>query len=38
MGARRMLAMVQGLSKDDLVIALISGGGSALLSLPAEGR
>ena len=36
-GARRMLAMVQGLSKDDLVIALISGGGSALLSLPAEG-
>ena len=37
MGARRMLAMVQGLSKDDLVIALISGGGSALLSLPAEG-
>ncbi len=37
MGARRMLAMVQGLKKDDLVIALISGGGSALLSLPAEG-
>ncbi len=36
-GARRMLAMVQGLTKDDLVIALISGGGSALLSLPAEG-
>jgi glycerate 2-kinase len=36
-GARRMLAMVKGLSKDDLVIALISGGGSALLSLPAEG-
>jgi glycerate 2-kinase len=37
MGARRMLAMVKGLSKDDLVIALISGGGSALLSLPAAG-
>jgi len=36
-GALRMLAMVQGLTKDDLVIALISGGGSALLSLPAEG-
>ena len=36
-GARRMLAMVRGLTKDDLVIALISGGGSALLSLPAEG-
>jgi glycerate 2-kinase len=36
-GARRMLAMVKGLTKDDLVIALISGGGSALLSLPAEG-
>ena len=29
-GARRMLAMVKGLTKDDLVIALISGGGSAL--------
>ncbi len=36
-GARRMLAMVKELTKDDLVIALISGGGSALLSLPAEG-
>ena len=36
-GARRMLNMVQGLSADDLVVALISGGGSALLSLPAEG-
>lgn len=35
--ARRILARVQGLGKDDLVIALISGGGSALLSLPAEG-
>ena len=36
-GARRMLSMVRGLSPDDLVVALISGGGSALLSLPAEG-
>jgi glycerate 2-kinase len=35
--AGRILAMVQGLSQDDLVIALISGGGSALLSLPAPG-
>ncbi len=36
-GARRMLELVQGLTKDDLVIALMSGGGSALLSLPADG-
>jgi glycerate 2-kinase len=36
-GARRMLDMMRGLTRDDLVIALISGGGSALLSLPAEG-
>ena len=36
-GARRMLDMMAGLTGDDLVIALISGGGSALLSLPAEG-
>lgn len=35
--AREILAAVQGLSADDLVIALISGGGSALLSLPAPG-
>ena len=35
--AARMLQMVQGLTADDLVVALISGGGSALLSLPAEG-
>lgn len=35
--AARMLELVQGLSADDLVIALISGGGSALLSLPADG-
>jgi glycerate 2-kinase len=35
--ARRILGMVQGLTEDDLVIALISGGGSSLLSLPAPG-
>ncbi len=34
--ATRMLQLVQSLTKDDLVIALISGGGSSLLSLPAE--
>ena len=37
LGARRLLARVQGLSADDLVLALISGGGSALLALPAPG-
>ena len=35
--AARMLALTQGLSADDLVICLISGGGSALMALPAEG-
>ena len=35
--SERMLAMVQGLTKDDLVLCLISGGGSALLTLPANG-
>lgn len=35
--SRRILQTVQGLSADDLVLCLISGGGSALLSLPAEG-
>jgi glycerate 2-kinase len=35
--AERLLALVQGLSADDLVIALISGGGSSLLALPAPG-
>jgi hydroxypyruvate reductase len=35
--ARRMIEMVKGLMPDDLVVALISGGGSALLSLPADG-
>jgi glycerate 2-kinase len=35
--AERMLAIVQDLSPDDLVLCLISGGGSALLPLPAPG-
>jgi len=35
--AARMLDLVQGLSADDLVMCLISGGGSSLLALPAEG-
>jgi hydroxypyruvate reductase len=36
-GARRVLAAVADLTPDDLVIGLISGGGSALLPLPAPG-
>lgn len=35
--AERMLAMTQGLTADDLVLCLISGGGSSLLTLPADG-
>ncbi|GGC47188.1 glycerate kinase type-2 family protein [Chelatococcus reniformis] len=35
--ASRILAMVSGLTADDQVIALISGGGSALMALPAPG-
>jgi hydroxypyruvate reductase len=35
--AERIAALAQGLTADDLVVALISGGGSALLSLPAQG-
>ena len=35
--AERMLALVHGLTENDLVLCLISGGGSALLTLPAEG-
>lgn len=35
--AKRMLEAVEGLGKDDQVIALISGGGSALMTLPAAG-
>ena len=34
--ARRMMQLVEGLGADDTVLALISGGGSALLSLPPE--
>ncbi len=34
--AADMLKLVQGLTADDLVVALISGGASALLSLPAQ--
>ncbi len=33
--AKRIMESVSGLTKDDLVIALISGGGSSLLALPA---
>jgi glycerate 2-kinase len=36
-GARRLLECVRGLAADDLVLALISGGGSALCALPAPG-
>lgn len=36
-GAERVLSAVSDLGPDDLVIALISGGGSALLTLPADG-
>jgi hydroxypyruvate reductase len=36
-GAERMLKTVAGLSEDDLVLCLISGGGSALMALPANG-
>jgi len=35
--AERILQLTQGLTADDLVLCLISGGGSALLTLPAEG-
>jgi glycerate 2-kinase len=37
LAARRMMEKVSGLGPDDLVIALISGGGSALLPQPAAG-
>ena len=36
-GAREMLERVRALGEDDLLLALISGGGSSLLSLPADG-
>lgn len=35
--AGRIFELVQGLTEDDLVLCLISGGGSALLAMPAEG-
>ena len=35
--AERILQLTQGLTADDLVLFLISGGGSALLTLPADG-
>ncbi len=35
--AKRMLKLVEGLTADDLVIALISGGGSSLLPMPLDG-
>ena len=37
LASRRMLELVSGLTADDLVLCLISGGGSALLTLPAAG-
>jgi hydroxypyruvate reductase len=35
--AERIMAFPRGLTEDDLVLCLISGGGSSLLTLPAEG-
>ncbi len=35
--AQRILALTQGLTENDLVLCLISGGGSALLTLPGDG-
>ncbi|HZV55311.1 MAG TPA: glycerate kinase [Rhodocyclaceae bacterium] len=35
--AKRALKLVSGLTGDDLVLALVSGGGSSLLTLPAPG-
>jgi hydroxypyruvate reductase len=37
LASRRILELVSGLTADDLVLCLISGGGSSLLSLPAAG-
>lgn len=35
--AREILAAVDGLAEEDLVLALISGGGSSVMALPADG-
>jgi hydroxypyruvate reductase len=35
--AQRMMELVKGMNADDLMLCLISGGGSALLPLPAAG-
>ena len=35
--AERILELTKGLTADDLVLCLISGGGSSLLTLPADG-
>jgi hydroxypyruvate reductase len=35
--AQRIASLAQGLTADDLVLCLVSGGGSALLALPADG-
>jgi glycerate 2-kinase len=35
--ARRILSIAQGLTGDDLVLCLVSGGASALLAIPGEG-
>jgi len=37
LAAQRILALVAGLTQDDLVICLISGGGSSLMVLPGDG-
>ncbi|MHB0856239.1 MAG: glycerate kinase type-2 family protein [Anaerolineae bacterium] len=36
-GARRIAELVQSAGEDDLVLCLLSGGGSALMTLPADG-
>ena len=37
LGTERILELLKGLSNDDLVFCLISGGGSAMMSIPAVG-
>lgn len=37
LATERIMAMTRGLTKEDLVLCLISGGGSALLTLPSDG-